>query len=88
MAQGQDDPALMIGAYNHLAATLYYLGDIGTAHQHVMRCVNIWRSGSVQSHAVEGEICKWHLGKIASCQALIDEAKELNAMSALALALQ
>jgi serine/threonine protein kinase/predicted ATPase len=105
MAQEQDDPALMIGAYNHLAGTLYYLGDIGTAHQHVMRSVQIWRSGSVQSHAVEGElesravvclglaaICEWHLGEIASCQALIDEAislaKELKDMSALALALQ
>jgi predicted ATPase len=35
---------------------------------------------------------EWHLGKIASCQALIDEAislaKELNDMGALALALQ
>jgi len=88
-----------------LAGTLLYLGDIGTAHKHVMRSVQIWRSGSVQSHAVEGElesravvclglaaICEWHLGKIASCQALIDEAislaKELNDMSALALALQ
>jgi serine/threonine protein kinase/tetratricopeptide (TPR) repeat protein len=105
MAQEQDDPALMIGAYNHLAGTLLYLGDIGTAHQHVMRSVQIWRSGSVPSHAVEGElesravvclglaaICEWHLGKNASCQTLIDEAislaKELNDMSALALALQ
>jgi serine/threonine protein kinase/tetratricopeptide (TPR) repeat protein len=105
MAQEQDDLALMIGAYNHLAGTLLYLGDIGTAHQHVMRSVQIWRSGNVPSHAVEGElesravvclglaaICEWHLGKIASSQALIDEAislaKELDDMSALALALQ
>jgi Anaphase-promoting complex subunit 5 len=103
MAEEQDDPALMIGAYNLLAGTLYYLGDIGTGHQYVMRGVQIWRSGSVQSYAGELEshvvvclgqaaIFEWHLGKIASCQALISEAislaKELNDMSSLALALQ
>jgi len=105
MVQEQDDPTLMIGAYNFLAGTLYYLGDMGTAHQYVMRGVQLWRSGSVHSHAGAGElesgavvclglaaICEWHLGKIASCQALVDEAislaKELNDMSALALALQ
>jgi hypothetical protein len=105
MAQEQDDPALLIAAYNLLAGTLFYLGDIGTAHEYVMRSVGIWRSGGEQSDAVEGElesravvclgmaaICQWHLGEIASCQALIDEAvslaKELNDMSALALSLQ
>ena len=103
MAEEQDDPTLMIGAYNLLAGTLYYLGDIATGHQYAMRGVQIWRSGSVQSHAGElephGVVClgqaaifEWHLGQIASCQALIDEAislaKELNEMSALALALQ
>jgi hypothetical protein len=49
MAEEQVDPALMIGAYNLLAGTLYYLGDIGTGHQHVMRGIEIWRSGSVCS---------------------------------------
>ena len=53
MAQEQNDPTLMIGAYNLLAGTLHYLGDMGTAHQYVMRGVQIWRSGSVQSHAVQ-----------------------------------
>jgi tetratricopeptide (TPR) repeat protein len=105
MAQEQDDSRLLIGAYDLLAGTLSYLGDIGTAHQYVMRGVQLWRSGNVQSHARSGElesgvvvclglaaICEWHLGKIASCQALMEEtislAKELNDMSALALALQ
>jgi tetratricopeptide (TPR) repeat protein len=105
IAQEQDDPTLMIGAYNFLAGTLYYLGDMGTAHQYVMRGVQIWRSGGVQSNACAGElesgavvclglgaICEWHLGKIASCKALVAEAislaKELNDMSALALVLQ
>jgi hypothetical protein len=105
MAQEQDDPVLMIGACNLLAGTLFYLGDIGTAHQYAMRSVQIWRSGGMQSCSLEGElesravvclgmtaICEWHLGQVASCQSLIDEAlslaKELNDMSALALALQ
>ena len=55
MAQEQDDPALLIGAYNLLAGTLFYLGDIGTAHEYVMRSVQIWRSGGMQSDAVERE---------------------------------
>jgi hypothetical protein len=95
----------MIGAYDLLAGTLYYLGAIGTAHQYVMRGLQLWRSGNVQSLACGGElesgavvclglgaICEWHLGKIASSQALMNEAislaKALNDMSALALALQ
>ena len=49
LAQEQNDPALMIGAYSALAATLYYLGDFESARQYAMRGVQIWRSGSVQS---------------------------------------
>ena len=50
-----------------------------------MRGVQIWRSGSVQSHAefldAPAVVClcyqtlsEWHLGVIASCQATIGEA--------------
>jgi tetratricopeptide (TPR) repeat protein len=103
LAQEQDDPTLMIGAYNGLACTLYYLGDFESARQYAMRGVQIWRSGSVRSYAIEdfhapvvsclyhGAMCEWHLGEIASCQAHIAEAisiaKELKDMNALALAL-
>jgi serine/threonine protein kinase/tetratricopeptide (TPR) repeat protein len=103
LAQEQDDPTLMIGAYNGLACTLYYLGDFESARQYAMHGVQIWRSGSVRSYAIEdfhapvvsclyhGAMCEWHLGEIASCQAHIDEAisiaKELKDMNALALAL-
>jgi hypothetical protein len=44
MAEEQDDPTPMIGAYNHLAGTLYYFGDIVTGHQYAMRGVQLWRS--------------------------------------------
>jgi tetratricopeptide (TPR) repeat protein len=102
LAEKQDDPTLMIGAYNLLSATLYYLGDIVTAHQYVMRGLQIWRSGRVQSYAGELEshavVClghaalfEWHLGEITSWQALIAEAislaKELDDTNTLALAL-
>ena len=50
LAQDQNDAALMIGAYNALASTLYFLGDFETARQYAMRGVQIWRSGGVQSH--------------------------------------
>ena len=103
LAQEQDDPALMIGAYRALAVTLYFLGDFESVLQYTMRGVQLWRFGSVRSSAEElytpavGCLCyealsEWHLGDIASWQATISDAialaKELNDMNALALALQ
>jgi adenylate cyclase len=102
LGQEQDDPMLMIGAYNALAATLYYWGDFESARQYAGRGLKIWRSGSVQSSAEDfytpavgclgyGAMSEWHLGKIASCQANMEKAislaKELNDTNALALAL-
>jgi tetratricopeptide (TPR) repeat protein len=102
LAQEQNDAALMLEAYGALAVTLYCSGDYKTAQSYAMRAVQIWRSGNVQSH-IGGPrtpivVClcymagsSWHLGEIASCQATIAEAislaKELNDMSALAIAL-
>ena len=79
LAQEQNDAALMIGAYRVLAGTLYYLGDFESARQYAMSGVQIWRSGSVQSHPEDLDtpvvVClcyqalsEWHLGEIASCQ--------------------
>jgi serine/threonine protein kinase len=102
VAQEQDDPALMIGAYRALAGTLYFLGDFEMARQYAMCGLEIWRSGGVQSPVEEVDLpaivclcykaqCEWHLGEIASCQATMAEAislaKELNDMHALARAL-
>ena len=61
LAQEQNDSALMIGAYNALAGTLYFLGDFESARQYAMRGVQIWRSGSLQS--------QW-------CQRPVDEVQE------------
>jgi hypothetical protein len=49
LAQEQDDAALMIGAYNALAGTLYFMGDFESAHQYAMRGAQSWRLESVQS---------------------------------------
>jgi len=102
LAQQQNDPALMIGAYNALAATLYFLGDFDSARQNARCGLQIWRSGSVLSSTEDlytpavgclfyGALSGWHLGDIASCQTNLDEAislaKKLNDMNALALAL-
>jgi serine/threonine protein kinase/tetratricopeptide (TPR) repeat protein len=102
LAKEQDDPVLMIGAYNALAATLCYLGDFDCARQYAIRGLQIWRSGSVLSSAEDlyapavgclgyGAMAEWHLGETASCQANMDEAislaKELKDTNALALAL-
>src|SRR6516162_5977720 len=102
LAQEQDDPTLMIWAYDALAATLYFLGDFEASGQNAMRGVRIWRSRNVQSHPEDVDtpvvacLCykaysEWHLGEIASCRATIAEAislaKKLHDTNALAIAL-
>ena len=102
LAQEQSDPALMIAAYNALAATLYFLGDFEPARDYARHGVHIWRSGGGQTHPEEvdtpvvGCLCykafsEWHLGEMASCKEKLDEAislaRELKDMHALAVAL-
>ena len=102
LAQEQNDSALMIGAYQALACTLYFLGDFETARQYAMRGVQIWRSGSVQSHAEDLDapavicLCYEALCRVASrrdrllpstMEEAISLAKELNDMHGLAVAL-
>ena len=53
LAQEQNDPAVVIGAYAALAATLFFLDDFETARQYAMHGVQIWRSGNVQSYVEE-----------------------------------
>jgi predicted ATPase len=102
LAQDQNDPALMIGAYRALGVTLHYLGDFESARQYTRRGVQIWRSEGVHSPVEEvtapavsclchEALCEWLFGEIASCQATMAEgitlAKDLNDMHALAVAL-
>ena len=71
LAQEQNDPALMIGAYNALAGTLYCLGDFEAARQYAMHGVQIWRSGGVESQSktsiapVVGCLCYKALCRVA-----------------------
>jgi hypothetical protein len=75
LAQEQNDPAVVIGAYAALAATLFFLDDFETARQYAMHGVQIWRSGNVQSYAEEylvpvvscllyGAMSEWYLGEM------------------------
>ena len=83
-----NDPALIVGAYECLASTLYFLGDFDAAHESAALGVQIWRSGRVQSQVEElmapGVSClcfkalsEWHLGEAASYQVTIAEAVSL-----------
>ena len=102
LAQEQNDPALLMGAYRALANTLYFSGKFELARQYAMRGLQIWRSGIVKSPTEEvtaygvvflyiGALTEWHLGEIASCQATIAEAislaEELSDTHGLALSL-
>ena len=76
LAEEQNDPALLIGAYNNaLAGTLYFIGDFEAALRYAQRGVRMWRSQSVESQVQEvgasavSVLCyegqaKWHLGDI------------------------
>ena len=77
LAQEQNDPALMIGAYLNLACTLYCLGDFESAREYARQGVQIWRSEKVQSDMEEylSPVCfcltywaayEWHFGEIAA----------------------
>ena len=101
LAMEQNNSAVMIGACQALASTLYYLGEFETARQYAMRGVQIWRSGGVQYNAEDLDapavvclcyeaLCRWHLGEVACHQTMeeaISLAKELNETNSLAVAL-
>ena len=81
LAQEQNDSALLIGAYNALAGTLYFMGDFESAHEYAIRGAQIWRSESAHKSQPTQEVgasavsvlcyeaqARWHLGEIASSQ--------------------
>jgi predicted ATPase len=102
LAEEQNDPTLLIGAYNALAGTVYFMGDFEAALQYAQHGVRIWRSERGQSQVQEvgasavSVLCyegqaKWHLGDIAASQDILAEAislaSEMNNMHGLAVAL-
>jgi tetratricopeptide (TPR) repeat protein len=102
LAQLENDGGLLLGAYRALSCTLHYFGDFEAAREYALRGLQIWRSGSVRSHAedlhspVVSCLCfltlsEWHLGNVTTSQTTIAEAisvaKELKDMNALAFAL-
>jgi hypothetical protein len=101
-AQQQNNPTLMMGACTASTVTRYFLGDFDSSRQYVVRALQIWRSGGVQSPVEEVDVMAvtclcfealsdWHLGKTVSCHAIVTEAislaKKLNDMHGLAVAL-
>jgi serine/threonine protein kinase/tetratricopeptide (TPR) repeat protein len=101
-AQRQNEPAMMIGACTALTITHFQLGDLETSGQYAKHGLDIWRSGGAQSAPEEVDVpagaclcydalLKWHSGETASADAAIEEAisqaKELNDMHGLAVAL-
>jgi predicted ATPase len=102
LAQEQNDPAVLMGAFRMLAVTLYFSGDFAAARQNAKRGVELWRTGSTQSRFEEinspavvclsfEALCEWHFGEIAACQVAVAQAvslaKELKDAYALAVAL-
>jgi tetratricopeptide (TPR) repeat protein len=102
LATAQNNSAVMIGACQALASTLYFLGEFEPARQYAARGAQIWRSGGVQYNAEDLDapavvclcyeaLCQWHMGEIASCHPTMEEAislaKELNEANSLAVAL-
>jgi Protein kinase domain/NACHT domain len=99
LAREQNNPEAMVGACSALAMTHHFLGDFEAGRRHAIHGVQIWRSGSVQSHAedldVRAATClcyeafsAWNFGEIVGSQRNMVEAislaKELNDMHGLA----
>jgi hypothetical protein len=99
LAREQNNPAGMVGACSALAMTHHFLGDFEAGRRHAIHGIQIWRSGSVQSHAedldVRAATClcyeafsAWNFGEIVGSQRNMVEAislaKELNDMHGLA----
>jgi hypothetical protein len=60
LAEEQNNPAPLIGAYHISAATLYHLGDFQAAREYATRGVQIWHSGGVLSpveHVETAPVC-------------------------------
>jgi serine/threonine protein kinase len=101
VAWKQNEVAQLIGAFSALATTNYALGDFEASYQYAIRGVELWRSEGLQSTIEEvepGIVClcyvalfQLHNGDITSSQATIEEmisqARELNDMHGLAVAL-
>ena len=102
LAEEQNDSALIIGAYQISAMTLYHLGHFQSAREYATRGFQIWRSGGGSSPVedvktsamcclVYRAVLELFFGEIASSKASLAEAialaKELNDMHGLALAL-
>jgi hypothetical protein len=102
LAQGRNDPALMLGSYRALAGTFFFVGNFEVAGQYARRGVELWRSGVAPSPIEEVDLpvvsclcfealCKQHLGEIASSKVTMAQAiclaKELKDTHALAVAL-
>ncbi len=98
LAREQNNPARMVGAYSALAMTGHFLGDFEASRQYAKRGAQIWRSGSVKSHAEDLDapattclcyeaLSAWHFGETVASQPNIVEAislaKELNDMHGL-----
>jgi hypothetical protein len=78
----------MVGACSALAMTHHFLGDFEAGRRHAIHGIQIWRSGSVQSHAddldVRAATClcyeafsAWNFGEIAESQRNMVEAISL-----------
>jgi serine/threonine protein kinase len=102
LAQKENDPAAMLGAYRALAGTLYFMGDFDRSRQYAVRGVQIWRSERVQAYVGELSsppvtclcyegLSRWHFAEITLARAALTEAislaKQLNDVHSLAFAL-
>jgi tetratricopeptide (TPR) repeat protein len=102
LAKEQNDSARLIAAYRALAGTHHFLGDFESARKYATSGIEIWRSGSVESHPEDLDasavVClcykalsEWHIEEVSSAHANMEEAislaNELNDTHALAGAL-
>ncbi len=102
LAQKLGEAAFLMGAYQALAITRYYLGQFESARSAAMTGVELWRSGRSKTRVEDAHppavvclcfqaLADWHLGETKACYETMTEAvrlaRELNDNNALAVAL-
>lgn len=102
LAQGQNNPALLVGAHSAMAMTHHSMGEFESGRRHATQGVQIWRSGGTPPHAEEAiapaivclcleALTAWHFGEMVLSEEMMAEAisvaSQLNDANNLVMAL-
>jgi len=101
LAKGQDDSALLLGAYRALTTTVFFRGNFRVAREYAKNAIDLWdpkSASTVEEYyapivtclAIDG-LAQWQLGNADSARKQVEEAvavaRQLGDLTALAVGL-